>query len=127
MAIRGLIPRNFAELVEAVPIDVDPDIPSGTEGLTFGLNVSEYDQEIPESHTTDQLTTPYVSKRHNTVTVTWHQKEIVIFCAMSYIGSYDIMIPDYDVLNGETDRSREHSGSHDFLVISIVYQILKMF
>ena len=61
----GLIPWNFAELAEVVPIDVDADIPSGTEGLAFGLKVSEYDQEIPQSHTTDQLTTPYVRTGHH--------------------------------------------------------------
>ena len=51
MYIRGLIPRNFAELAEAVPIG------------------GEYDQEIPLTHTADQRNS------HRTITVIGHQKQ----------------------------------------------------
>ena len=51
MYIRGLIPRNFAELAEAVPIG------------------GEYDQEIPLTHTADQRNS------NRTITVIGHQKQ----------------------------------------------------
>ena len=37
--------------------------------------VSEYDQEIPQSHTVDHPTAPTVSKSHRTFTVTRHPKD----------------------------------------------------
>ena len=40
MYIRGLIPRNFAELAEAVPLAI----------------VGEYDKEKPQSHVADKPT-----------------------------------------------------------------------
>ena len=84
MCIRGLIPLNFAELTKSVPSDVDTEILSGTEGLTFGLKVSEYDQEIPQSHTTDQLTALCMRKTNTTVSHMTSKDNRHILCNFIY-------------------------------------------